>query len=371
MARSAPVTVAGREVIFGAGLHAAIYAATRRAMGYAPPIVFEKQLAAGGVFAQLVEFRMNSVNWASIQSVQTPSPSRVVPMSASDDLNWIPNSAHQVRDLAGGAEYPTSAVMCRAVQRTLKDNADVYTGMTSAKFERSARVYTGEEYLGMAKRVIFAGGVVPRDGYKTGPAVMQGFDFLRTPVKDLARLKIAVVGAGDTAAQVVEYMLGQGVYTPSTPPSQIHWYGGVAMPCTKDGWMVTAHARWAGLGRHFPQADGSDRSVIRPYPARGNLVSLGGAAMVNNQVYDMAVMCTGVKPAPTGTPVSDIFSVGGMDVARSNESMMADGIPRIFRIGTAANLDSRYTPYQSRFTAARDAIYNLGPRTAALAAFLD
>jgi hypothetical protein len=373
MARSLPGSVTGREVIFGGGLHAAIYAATRVAMGYDPPIVFEQNLATGGVFAQLLEFRMNSVNGASVQSVASPSPSRVVPMSASDDLNWIPNSAHQVRDLAGGKEYPSSADMCRAIQRTLKENAEIYTGTEEGmKFDRYARVYTKDSVpLGAAKRVIFAGGLVPRDGYKTGPAVMSGFDFLRKPVSDMASIRVAIVGSGDTAAQVAEYMLGQGIITPSTTPRQIHWYGDTEMPTTKSDWMARIHARWSGLGRHLPQQDGVYTGVIRPYAVRGNVVSLGRSAMVNGQVYDMAVMCTGVKPAPCPTIVQGTYSVGGMTVAKSNSSETADGIPKVFTIGTAAGLGQRYRPYQSRFTAASEAIYNLGPRTAVLAAYLD
>ena len=372
MARSLPASVTGREVIFGGGLHAAVYAATRAAMGYDPPVVFEKQLATGGVFAQLLEFRMNSIGNASVRSVESPGPSRVVPMSASDDLNWIPNSAHQVRDLAGGKEYPSSSDMCRAVQRTLKDHAELYTGAAELRFDRNARVTTfGGESLGLAKRIIFAGGLVPKDGYKTGPAVMSGFDFLRKPPMDLSDLRFAIVGSGDTAAQVAEFLLGQGMITPSTLPRQIHWYGDTSMPGTKDVWMVNSHARWAGLGRHFPQRDGVYTGVVRPYPVRGNMISLGNSAMVNGQVYDMAVMCTGVQPATCPSTATDTFTVGGMTVARCNSSQTADGLPKVFKIGTAAALDTRYRPYQSRFTAASEAIYNLGPRTAALAAYLD
>jgi hypothetical protein len=40
MTRSLPSSVTGREVIFGGGLHAAIYAATRVAMGCEPPVLF-------------------------------------------------------------------------------------------------------------------------------------------------------------------------------------------------------------------------------------------------------------------------------------------------------------------------------------------
>jgi len=370
MARTLPVTVAGRDVIFGAGVHAAIYAATRAAVGFGPPVVFEQNLAAGGVFAQLTEFRMNSVNAASVQSVQTGGPSRIVPLSPSDDLNWIPNSRHQVKDRGGAWEYPSSVAMCRAVQLTLKDHADMYTGAKGMTFNRRGQVFTPDgDDLGVARRIIFAGGVVQKDDIPRGPAILSGFDFLRKPVQDLAPLKIAIVGGGDTASQVAEFMVGQGLTAPSTFPCQIDWYGTDAMPVTKDGWMVTAHARWAGLGRHFPQ-DGLRPGVIRPFPLRGKVTSLGNAAMVNGQVYDLAVLCTGVKPAPCPVFVPDVYSVGGMNVAKANGSQTLDGVPTVFTIGIAAELQVAYKPYKSRFAAAQDAIYNLGPRTAALAASL-
>jgi hypothetical protein len=371
MTRSLPSSVTGREVIFGGGLHAAIYAATRVAMGCEPPVVFEQNLATGGVFAQLRNFRMNSVNGASVESVASPSPSRVVPMSASDDLNWIPNSPHQVREIAGAVEYPPSYAMCQAIQRTLRDYADIYTGAQDMTFDRYGSVYSGQgELLGTAQRVIFAGGVVPKKPYREGRAVISGFDFLRRPVEDLASLKMAIVGGGDTAAQVAEYAVGQGMDAPSTPPGQIHWYGGESMPTTKDGWMVTTHARWAGLGRHFPQSADRVRSVIRPYPVRGAVILLGNSAMVNGQVYDIAVVCTGVQPAPCPVSVPDAYRVNGMVVARSNTSQIPSGVQKVYAIGTAAALSASFGPYKSRFDAAREAIYNTGPRTAALAASL-
>lgn len=370
-----PVSVEGREVGFGAGLHMAVWAATRAAAGFAPPLVFEQNLATGGVFAQLQDFRMNSVNQASVQSVATGTPSRIVPASPSDDLNWIPNSPYQAADQAGGWEYPTSGHLCRAIQKTLKDYAVVYTGAKGMKFDSNARVFTAEgEDLGVAKRIIFAGGVVPKDSPGTGglamSAVVNGFDFLAKPPRELHNLKIAIVGGGDTAAQVAEYMLGQGLNAPSTPPRQIHWYGGLSMPMTKDGWMVTAHARWVGLGRHFPQRDGVFTGVVKPFAAKGKMIPLGKMAMVNGQMYDLVVMCTGVQPAPCPVDVPDVYSVGGMNVAKSNASQMLNGVPKVFTIGIAAQLGVEYRPYKTRFAAAGDAIYNLAPRTAALAASL-
>lgn len=375
MARPLPA-VTGREVIFGGGYHAAVYAVTRTAMGYEPPIVFEQNLTTGGIFSQLQEFRLNSAMQASVESVASPNPTRVVSASPLDDLNWIPNSPHQVSSIAmsraGMSEYPSSFDMCRAIQLTLKDNADVFTGVKGCRFNRAGDVFSPEGVpLGTAKRVIFAGGTTEKWPYKASPSVISGIGFLRKPRTDLAGLRIALVGAGDTAAQVAEYMLGQGMTYPNSLPDTIHWYGKDDMPSSKESWMKTKHARWAGLGRHFPQTEGFFNGVIKPFPTIGTLTPMGNSAMVNDRVYDLAVMAIGVIPAGLPVVAEDVLSIGGMNVARTNASDTFDGIPMVYRVGTAANLNATYRPFRSRFSAARNAMYVLGPRTAALAAFLD
>lgn len=367
-----PYSVEDREVIIGSGPAAATYAATRRAMGFAPPVVFEQNLAVGGMFAQLLPFKMNSQNWASIQSVASPGPSRVPSTSQVDDLNWIPNSAHQARDY-GAYEYPRSTDMRKAIAATLKDCAEVYTAMKGVTFNRYGTVNTPfGESLGRAKRVLFAAGLIPKNDYPKCRAVMSGYDFMRIPPMEFHDKRVALVGSGDTAAQCAEYMLGQGVNAPGTLPVEIHWYGDVNMPKYKSSWAEEYHARFSGLARHFPQAYQYERSVIRPYPARGSVTPLGGTAMVNGQVYDLVIMATGFKTAGSPVFTEDVVRVGDMPVALSNASETDDDVPTVYRIGSCAGLTSpTVNRYSSRFTASQLALYNQLPRVAALAASLD
>jgi len=195
-----PTSVRDREVVFGAGYAAAVWCATRRAKGMAPPIVFEPNLATGGMFAQLVSFKLNSQGHASIASIASPGPSRIVPFSDIDDLNWIPNSDHQVSQY-GAFEYPNSYDMCKAIARTLKEYGEVYTGVKGLTFSRSGQIRMEDgTILGTAKRIIWAAGTVPRNDYIGGPAVMSGYQFMKTPPPELHDRRIAVIGSGDTAA---------------------------------------------------------------------------------------------------------------------------------------------------------------------------
>lgn len=365
---SLPSEVSGREVIVGGGVHAAVYAATRVATGHPKPVVLEKESTTGGIFARLTNFKMNSANSAGVASVAA-GPTRLMPLSESDDLNYLPNSPFQVRGMSGMVEYPYSADMAKAVQKTLDAFAEVYTN-AQITFTRSGLCSTADHSysFGVAKRIIFAGGLAVPDSLPKGAAIMSGYDFLRRPVRELATKKIALVGGGDTAAQIAEYMLGQGIIAPTTPPAQIHWYGGASMPLSKKQWMTGYHARFAPVGRHLPQGKISTTGVLLPYPVLGEVIPTGNTAMVNGQIYDLVVMATGFVPARCPAVASDIFTVGNMFVARYSED--TSGQPKVYRIGTAAALNTSYRPYQSRFSAASEAIYNLAPRTAALAASL-
>jgi hypothetical protein len=222
--------------------------------------------------------------------------------------------------------------------------------------------------LGMSKRIVFAGGLVPPGDLPKGPAIMSGYEYMKRPVRDLSGRKIAVIGRGDTAAQVAEIMLGQGVTMPTSAPETIHWYGGDTMPLTKQDWMRRIHARWAGIGRALPELnDPILYGVVKPLNVRAEVISLGDAALVNGQVYDMAVMCTGFTPAPCPVPTPYSFKLGGVTVGRCTYEI-EPLLSRVFKVGTAAEITATYKPYVSRFPQARQAIYNLAPRTAALAA---
>lgn len=394
---SVPDSVTGRTVIVGGGVHAATFAATFAALGRETPLVLEANSQTGGIFRQLTAFRMNSTNFASRESINR-GPSRIPSYSPSDDLNWIPNSVYQVSKEAGAVEYPDSSSMARVVTDTLDAYAEVYTGVkvgrrygdddddrTNVRFDYDGDMYTNddydERYLGNAKRIIWAAGLAMPQTGPTCPAIMSAYNFLKRPVRQgLDNKRIAVYGDGDTAATVVEYMLGQGYSAPYTLPRSIHWYGS-ALPSTREAWYSERHARYSGIGRHLIQVlqEGeydedddettpevlSSEGVIRIYRRRASVASLGNAAMVEGQVYDLAIDATGFTEveSPYETPYR--VEVNGVTVAQTDEG-------KIFTMGAAANrLGGGYEPVRSRYGAASKAIYRIAPMTAMFAASLD
>ena len=362
-----PSSVAGLEVIIGGGLHAAVYAATRVATGHPKPVVLEKTEKTGGVFADSVSFRMNSANCADTESTGSPGPTRIPSISPSDDLNYLPNTPYQIRQAAGGNEYPSSGDAARVIEQTLTRYALTYTSAEGFTFDRRASFEFAGGQLGTAKRVIWAAGTaMPKDPAADGKTVISADDFMRRPQRGLAGYRIAVVGGGDTAATIVEYMVGQGLVRPTSLPSVIHWYGGSAMPVTKEQWMKQYHARYAGLGRHFPQDDRP--GVITPFPAKAKVAPAGEIAMVSRRTYDMVVMATGYRPVDCPVSCFEPYAIQGMYVA----TYEGNAAPKVFTIGSAIPAGSlgAVSGPESRFGAAQSAIYNLAPRTAALAAHL-
>ena len=254
--------------------------------------------------------------------------------------------------------------MVKAIQRGLAQVARCYTS-ADATFDYDGLVYTkdGVDLLGRSKRVIFAGGTVHRDVPKS-PAVMLGYTFMCKPVRELEGKKIALAGSGDTAAQIAEWMFGQGVGAPSTPPSCVHWYGGEDMPWTRQRWMETYHARFAGVGRHFPEP--GIVAPLLPFPERGDIAPMGATASVNGQTYDLVIAATGFRPARSPVTATAVLRVAGMVVAKVYPAVE----PAIFTVGTAADIRYAYGPVRSRFPAAASALYNQLPRVAMLAASL-
>lgn len=365
-------SVQGRTVVVGGGLHGAVIAATFAVCGKPPPIVTERRNYTGGVFADLAMFRMNSANAAGLRSVLSPGPTRVPSLSPSDDLNWVPNvrPKDQVRSASGMVEYPYSGDMATLIQRTLDKHAEVNLN-AEISFDQYGACYSmsGDEFYGNAERIIFAGGLVEPPNMPKGPAIMSGYAFMKKPVRDLAGLKIALCGGGDTAAQCAEFMVGQGITKPASFPDSVDWYGGESMPTTREFWLRQIHARWFDLARHLPERkDVPSEAVFRPYTERGEVANLGEKAWVNGQVYDLVIMATGFRPAQSPVPMSTLVRIGGLTVARTYDG--GSSRPRVFRVGTAAELEVTFKPYPSRFAAAKEAIYNLAPRTAAFAASL-
>ena len=366
-----------REVVIGGGVHAQVYCATRVALGFPKPLVLEKEREPGGIFARCsTGFWLNSVNDAGIASTRQ-GPTRMRPLSAADDLNWFPNCARQVRDDTD-TEYPASNVVGAVVRANLRRYADVVTSVKvtvtdryQGEFEVDNRDYGAGRLIdarGLAMPEIAGAAastpVITADHYLRG-LLPTGLGFTR----DSEPKRVAVIGDGDTAYVVVESMLGQGPQGRPFNVSEIGWYG-PGLPQAKEAFAIAVHARYMGISRHMPQA--SVTGMIRPYAERGTASNVGEAARVNGQTYDLAVYCTGFKPAFTNGE----FQPGSAYVGAGLWRVIDD---RYFVIGPAADIaftDGEYgtgdtfnTGY-TRFPRNVGAIFRLAPETARLAASL-
>lgn len=355
--------VSDREVVIGGGVHAAIYCATRVALGFDKPLVLEKETTTGGVFARYLPFWLNSANRASLRSVR-PGPTRLLPESRSDELNWLPNCEIQISDISR-TEYPSSADVALAVQRNLRKYAEVITGVTAGLSYTTTTTpfFTtgGKNYF--PRRLIDARGIQMRDKYQAAP-VITAEALLSNRARIVSAPKVAVIGGQDTGSIVIEYMLGMGTVAPTFDVNSITWFG-ENLPETKALWMTERHARYLGLARHFPQ--GGQSGMIRPVRSRADVMGIGGACTVDGEVFDLAILCTGFSSAAITQSSADPRDYGEfMRVRRICDNFFAIGA-----VTTPLAFSFREkTLGFDRFAQNSAAIFRLGRRTAALAAGL-
>lgn len=380
---SNPSSVAGRTVIVGGGVHGAIYAATHYAVTGNRAMVIERQASPGGVFGRLCPFRLNSVNDASRESVQS-GPSRIRPRSESDDLNYFPNApVPQISRRAQGHEYPASTDVRNMICDTLYETAEVYADCSLFAFDSDGDCYIDGNMIGNAERIIWAAGLRMTASFPTSKSILTAEQFLADPTRlSWARQNVAIVGGGDTAATVAEVATGQGMtQLGSALPNSIAWYGGTRMPTHKMAWAEKIHARYMGLARHFPQLgdisilrdeDGDEyptanmlggESYIRPYAELGEIRDLGNKAMVNGRLYDQVIDATGFRPVRPTPGSFAPFLANGRAIAERDENY-----GKVFVVGAACENLPAYGPVTSRFGASRKAIFALAPATAELAA---
>lgn len=370
---SYPSSITNRTVIVGGGVHGAIYAATYFKATGVKPVILEAGTQCGGIFGRVIPFQMNSTHAASIDSV-TGGPTRIPSRVDGDDLNYLPNSPFQV---TCSREYPSTTDMAYAVRQTAEYAADVYTGARAYVSGNGVDIYEGTDlngrYLGYARRTIWATGLAMTDPATpirtdaTGrcTAIVTAEAFLGDINPYAARIsgRIAVIGGGDTACTVIEYLLGQGetaIY--GTRPTDIDWYGGYALPTTKKRWALDFHARYIGIARHMPQ--NGREGILHPKAVQVTPEPLGDYAQVQGRNYRLVIDATGFKPL--SCPVSAntlLYDVTGNQViARSNSS------ETFVKIGPAAKISGGNPYFPNKFPAANQAIYVLAPRTAIIAA---
>lgn len=370
---SYPRNVDGRTLVIGGGVHGTIYAATYRAVtGGSEPIVCEARSSFGGIFGAVLPFRMNSTHRAGIDSV-TGGPTRIDSRSDHDNLNFLPNATYQV---SSDSEYPSTEDMAKAIRRNLAIMDEVYTDARLYVAGNGMDVYEcdsdGESgrYLGTPKRIIWATGLTmngraegtnPVSGYRS-PAVVTAETFLGNVSDFRGRYsgRVGIIGGGDTACTVVEYLLGQGQTAIfGDGPTDIDWYGGYTLPVTKKAWSRDYHARYIGLARHMPQ--NGREGIIHPKSVQVDVSTFGNYAQVQGRNYALVIDCRGFKPWASPVSTSEYVNANGQPIARRDYSQ------RFFKVGPAADIGRGNPYFPNKFPAANQAIYVTGPRTAMLA----
>jgi hypothetical protein len=359
-----------REVIVGAGLHAAIYCAVRVKMGFPKPIVLEASDRVGGIFAVTHNpaFYLNSRN--------RPGPLSIPGEVDSGALNVIPGAPIQPSDLSG-TEYADNASLAWAIRWTLMMYADVIPnakvtgvyGSGSLSGRAGVRLDNGKAVY--ASRVIIATGLGdPVTESTLSGKVLTYPQFMRRmddqfPLRDMDR--IAVIGAGDSGKTVIEALCGQGP-SPGLSiaaldyPRQIDWYGVPERCLTPDGWVRNNRSRYKAIGRLLPRVIRDDvgydedtgeyftRSAtivsrVQPYANRGNLMLGYDEIMVNGKPYDLVIQATGFESNARDISPLAAFTIDGVSnaqYANGSSEIIARSYaltPSIYIVGPAANID--------------------------------
>lgn len=371
-----------REIVIGAGFHAAVYCANRVLAGFPRPIVLEKSSAerAGGAFAVSLNpvFRLNSRSRPG--GVGFPDQDRA--------LNYLPGALLQPAMLSS-EEYPSNADMAWLIRLTLAQYAEVYPGVTVTSIHPDpegdnrmiASTSAGTITTG---RVIDArgmgadAGTEQSDGGRilTFTQLMNRMGDIMFPLRGMKQ--VAVIGAGDSGKCAVESLLG--IAPGHTSPigldyvERVDWYtnGQISQSCSD--------FREGQRGRYIRIAQFLEGNVSNPLPRLRVMGAAGGYAsppspdgvLVNDRNYDVAVLCTGMTRQVISSDLTYFaIRVRGSDLATAL-GLQAKPLES-FRIGPAADLPFSTAEQDSGITeipANRVAMFRLAPRTAALASML-
>jgi hypothetical protein len=335
-----PVRRLYNEVIIGSGFHAATYAATRAPL-LPKPLVLERSVRAGGVFAiPGPVFYLNSRN-------------RRGGIGLSGDTgtnpNYLPGAPIQTASLSTG-DYQTNADMAFVIRLALAQYADVrinsQVAEVAADFDGTYTLYLSNGSTVRASRIIDARGLGdPRDLDKAnGRNVLTFPQFLQRmaskwPLRGIRRA--AVIGAGDAARVSIEALLGIGPQ-PNMAAAELDEVGRIDaygdLPDTMAAWCASERGRYNKIGRALrPDRFGVQRlnvySNTRPEP-----VKLPDAALVNGRAYDLIVLATGNSETTIGGLPEQFdmesYRVAGIPVARRG----FDSRRNIYRVGPHAGL---------------------------------
>ncbi len=290
-----------REHLIGAGTHAAVYAATRAAMGKPRPVAWESG-TPGGVWAVgggMPVFNLNSRNRPG-----TPGIPEV------GNLNNLPGAVIQPSHIASG-QYPDNAVLRWCVRMTLAAYADVRKGRVMSYGDDQGTNITlqqGERFS--VRRIIDARGMgtdssalLPdRSRRRNILTFLEFMDAMTQPFPLRGIRRAAVIGDGNSSRCAVESLLGiaPGVHM-STPEldwvRQVDWYGD-GIPRTREDWKTDElSGRYMEIARYLPRQDTTRKSEsrrLRVIPQQGFPLDGPESASVGARSYDLVIVCTGL-----------------------------------------------------------------------------
>lgn len=366
-----------REVIFGGGFHAAVYAATRVRMGFPRPVVLERNTAeaVGGAFAMSLSpvFRLNSRS----------RPGTVGLPDQDKALNYLPGALIQP-SMMSSEEYPTNADMAWVIRLTLAQYADVCPGVTLASVRANSRTEmrlttsTGATLL--AGRVLDARGLGDERaaGQADGERILT-FSQLMARMGGMFPLRgikqVAVIGAGNSGLCAAESLLGIAPgHTSAIGLDYVQrvdlYTGGRIDGRTCEEFRARSRGRYIRAAQFLEGNVSQPTTRLKVISDQGNVTPFPDGVLVNDRVYDMAVLCTGSKLPPLDD------NLGYYPAQRTEGStalgLFADPYPS-YRIGVAANLgfsDGELDAGVAEIGANRVSMFRLAPRTAGLAAML-
>jgi hypothetical protein len=377
----------GREVVIGAGFHAAVYAAARVRAGFPKPLVLEQGSGeqVGGAFAVSLNpvFRLNSRS----------RPGKLGLPDQDRALNYLPGGLIQP-SMITSEEYPTNADMAWIIRLALAQYADVCTGETTTRLG-SARgnLMTVTTTTGALRdcRVLDARGAgQPEPAQLSNRTTMPTFMQLMARMGGMFPLRgmqqAAVIGGGDSARCAIESLLGLAPGHMSAIGldyvQRVDWYTDLPVnQPTCDDFRTVQRGRYIRIAQ-FLEGNQSQPTVrLRVMNQRGFATPAADSVLVGDRSYDMAVNCTGgTLPALDDGGLSYFPVVAGTSepVRRSRggaQTMLATMATPVqsYRIGPAADLEFSVAEERAGITAIpanKIAIFRLAPRTAALAATL-
>ena len=358
-------SAAQNEVVVGAGVHAAIYAAVRVLKGFPPPLILEARDRVGGSFAvtRREAFFLNSRN--------RPGPLSIPGEMGS--LNFMPGALVQPSEL-GGAEYQTNDALAWVVRSTLAMFGKVIPNAPVARLSGNSLLLPDGRSVA-ARRTVWATGLgVPVNPTgMTNERILMFDEFMRRldgpyPLRGMDR--VAVVGGGDGARTVIEALTGKGPgrgYSVAALdwPSKIDWYGAPFLNCAD--WIAGNRNRYKPIGSLLPDLSRPERPFrVKPMPT-AQVYGVGfDCVYVGEQPYDYMILACGYTPGVAPVPLAGSvnFLLAGRTVAKQTGSSFVVGPAAFLPVSPGEN------EVLNGISENSTSIFRYAPRTAALASAL-